>query len=97
MIECLSNMPSKTVAVVDYLQLLDQQRSKPGLEAQLSTLESFARESGNILVFLSQVDRSFEISRRKFPDPGDLRLPNPINLDRFTKTCFLNNGELRVS
>ena len=97
MIECLSNMPSKTVAVVDYLQLLDQQRSKPDLEAQLSTLESFARESGNILVFLSQVDRSFEISQREFPDPGDLRLPNPIDLDRFTKTCFLNNGELRVS
>jgi hypothetical protein len=32
---------------------------------------------------------------KSFPDLEDVRLPNPLDLSLFTKTCFLNNGEVQ--
>lgn len=91
----LADAPRGTVAVVDYLQLLDQRRDTPELALQVSALKVFARERGLILVFLSQVDRSYEGSGKPFPEIVDIRLPNPLDLSLFDRTCFVNRGEAR--
>ncbi|AZO28910.1 MULTISPECIES: DNA helicase [Mesorhizobium] len=91
----LRTAPRGTLAVIDYLQLLDQRRENPELMVQVSTLRSFARDRGLILVFISQIDRSYDASKKPFPDLGDIRLPNPLDLSLFDKTCFLNKGEIQ--
>ncbi|MDI4233626.1 DNA helicase [Bradyrhizobium sp. 31Argb] len=84
-----------TLVVVDYLQLLDQRRENPGLAEQVRVLKSFARDRGLIIVFVSQIDRSYDPARKTCPDIGDVRLPNPLDLRLFNKTCFLNKGEVQ--
>ncbi|MDX8447721.1 DNA helicase [Mesorhizobium captivum] len=91
----LRTAPRGTLAVVDYLQLLDQRRENPELMVQIPMLRSFARDRGLILVFISQIDRSYDPSKKPFPDLGDIRLPNPLDLSLFDKTCFLNKGEIQ--
>lgn len=91
----LAEAPRGTVAVIDYLQLLDQRRDTPELALQVRTLKGFARERGLVLVFLSQIDRSYEGSDKPFPEIADIRLPNPLDLTLFDKTCFVNRGEAR--
>ena len=92
----LATAPRGTLVVVDYLQLLDQKRENPELMVQVRALQSFARDRGLIFVFISQIDRSYDPAINK-PCPGleDVRLPNPLDLSLFTKTCFLNNGEIQ--
>ncbi len=92
----LSGSPPGTVAVIDYLQILDQQRSKPPLSEQMRALRKFARETGTILGFLSQIDRSFDPERHALPGLDDVRLPNPIPGRVFSKTLFLHAGEARL-
>ncbi|MER9658087.1 DNA helicase [Mesorhizobium sp. M0152] len=94
-IRALGSAPRGTLAVVDYLQLLDQRRENPELMDQVRTLKIFARETGVILVFISQIDRTYDPSKKPMPDIGDVRLPNPVDLSLFNKTCFLNKGEIR--
>jgi replicative DNA helicase len=84
-----------TVAVIDYLQILDQQRSKPELSVQLDALCRFAREKGLVLAFLSQINRSYDPARKPVPDMEDINLPNRIDPRVFSKTCFLHDGEMR--
>jgi replicative DNA helicase len=91
----LAAVPRGTLVVVDYLQLLDQKRENPELMVQVRSLRSFARDRGLIFVFISQIDRSYDPSMKSCPDLDDVRLPNPLDLRLFTKTCFLNNGEVR--
>lgn len=91
----LSGSPRGTVAVIDYLQILDQQRSKPPLSEQILVLNDFARESGAILGFISQIDRSFDPERDPLPGLDDVRRPNPIPAGVFSKACFLHAGETR--
>ena len=91
----LADAPRGTVAVIDYLQLLDQRRDTPDLALQVRTLKAFAREKGLVLVFISQVDRAYEGSGRPFPEIADVRLPNPLDLALFDKACFVNRGEAR--
>ena len=85
-----------TTAVVDYLQLLDQQRHKPVLADQVQALKAFAREKGLVIVFLSQIDRTFDSASKLCPDLEDLRLPNPLDVTLFSKTCFVHNGIARL-
>jgi len=94
-IKTLGSAPRGTLAVIDYLQLLDQKRENPDLMDQVRTLKVFARDRGLILVFISQIDRSYDPSRKPCPDISDVRLPNPLDLSLFNKTCFLNKGEIR--
>ena len=94
-VRILRSAPRGTLAVIDYLQLLDQRRENPGLMEQVCTLKAFARDSGVILVFISQIDRSYNPETKPVPDIGDIRLPNPLDLSLFDKTCFLNKGEIR--
>ena len=91
----MATAPRGSVVVVDYLQLLDQRRENPPLMAQVRALKSFARDRGLIVVFISQIDRSYDPSTKPCPDLEDVRLPNPLDLQLFDKTCFLNNGEVR--
>jgi replicative DNA helicase len=91
----LASAPRGTLAVVDYLQLLDQRRKNPELGVQVTTLKSFARVRGLIIVFISQIDRSYDSSKKPMPDIRDVRLPNPLDLQLFNKTCFLNRGEIQ--
>ncbi|TPM26496.1 DNA helicase [Mesorhizobium sp. B2-3-4] len=95
MMERLATAASGTLVVIDYLQLLDQRRENPDLMTQVRHLRSFAGERGLILVFISQIDRSYELSTKPVPDVGDIRLPNLLDLSLFSKTCFLNKGEIR--
>lgn len=92
----LSGSPKGTVAVIDYLQILDQQRKKPPLSEQMRVLQAFTRSTGVILGFISQIDRSYEPGRASVPGFADLRLPNPIPPGIFSKACFLNAGEVRL-
>ena len=87
--------PRGTFVVIDYLQLLDQRRENPDLTVQVRALKSFARDKGLIVVFISQIDRSYDPSVKPCPDLGDVRLPNPLDLRLFDKTCFLNNSEVQ--
>lgn len=92
----LSGSERGTVAVIDYLQVLDQQRSKPALSEQVLSLGAFARKTGVILGFISQIDRSFDPDSKRLPDLRDVRLPNLVDLGLFTKACFLHNGEAQL-
>jgi replicative DNA helicase len=91
----LTAAPRGTLVVIDYLQLLDQKRENPDLMHQVRTLQSFARARGLVFVFISQIDRSYDPLTKPLPDLDDVRLPNPLDLTLFTKTCFLNNGEVQ--
>ena len=95
-IDRLTSAPRGTVVVVDYLQLLDQKRENPELAFQVRELKSFARDRGLIMVFISQIHRSYDPSKKPFPDLADVRLPNPLDLTLFNKTCFLNDGDVRI-
>ncbi len=92
----LVSAPRGTVVVIDYLQLLDQKRENPELMVQVRALKAFASERGLIIVFISQIDRSYDPSAKPCPDIGDVRLPNPLDLTLFNKTCFLDDGEVRI-
>jgi replicative DNA helicase len=91
----MATAPRGTVVVIDYLQLLDQRRENPDLSAQVRALRSFARDKGLIVVFISQIDRSYDSSVKPCPDINDVRLPNPLDLKLFDKTCFLNKSEVQ--
>ena len=96
----LGQAPRGTLVVVDYLQLLDQKRRNPELADQVLALKAFARAAGAIIVLISQIDRSFDRlagaarTGARLPDIANVRLPNPLDLTVFTKTCFLHEGDL---
>src|SRR5690606_37071144 len=91
----LATRPRRSLVAVDYLQLLDQNREKPELAVQVRALRSFARRRGLILVFISQIDPSYDPTKKPCSDLQDVRLPNPLELRLFDKTCVLNKGEVR--
>jgi len=95
-IERLHTAPRGTVVVIDYLQLLDQNRAKPTLAAQVAALKAFADTAGVVVILTSQIDRSYDPIAKPLPDIADIRLPNPLDLSLFTKMVFLNNGEAKV-
>ncbi|WP_420407819.1 DNA helicase [Hoeflea sp.] len=84
-----------TLAVIDYLQLLDQRRRNPDLMSQIRNLRRFSRDRQVTFVCISQIDRNYDPARQRFPALSDIRLPNPVDLDLFDKACFLNGGEIR--
>lgn len=88
----LASVPRGTFVVIDYLQLLDQRRETPPLMDQVQALRAFARASGVTMVFVSQVDRSYDPSVKLCPGLEDVRLPNPLDLGLFDRACFLNDG-----
>lgn len=95
-IERLGETAGNAIAVVDYLQLLDQKRSSPPLGEQIRSLKSHAQKHGSILVMISQIDRTFERKDKTIPDLTDVRMPNPFELSLFDKTCFLHRGKIQM-
>lgn len=95
-VQQLATASPGTIAVIDYLQIMDQKRVDPELSEQVSALKKFAKKTGVIIVFISQIDRAYELSKRPVPDTTDVRLPNPLDLGLFDKACFLNRGEARI-
>jgi replicative DNA helicase len=83
--------PGSLIAI-DYLQLLDQRRTKPELQTQVEELKAYAKEQKCILIFISQIDRAFEAKGKSNPGLEDVRLPNPLDLKIFNKTMFIHNG-----
>ncbi len=96
-VERLAGVSPGTVVIVDYLQLLDQKRAHPRLTEQVADLKAFAGERGLILLFVSQVRRDFEPGAGSVPGPADVRLPNPLDLKVFSRTCFLHEGEVEIA
>lgn len=96
-IERLESAWPGTVVIIDYLQLLDQKREHPDLMVQIRALKSFASDRGLIMVFISQIDRSYDSSLKACPGIEDVRLPNPLDLTLFTKMCFLNDGQVQFA
>lgn len=92
----LRGAPSGSVALIDYLQILDQKRTKPPLSDQMKALRAFSRRTGVILALTAQIDRSYASEAASVPGFTDLRLPNPIPTSIFSKACFLNAGEVRL-
>jgi hypothetical protein len=91
----MDGYPPGTLAVIDYLQILDQKREHPDLMTQVQMLKDVAAQRGLIFVFISQIDRSYDPAKKPFPGIEDVRLPNPLDLGLFSKACFLNNGQMR--
>lgn len=96
-VEQQQNAHPGDVIVIDYLQLLDQNREKPALGTQVAALKSFAAQTGVIVVFITQIDRTYDSRTKTMPDLADIRLPNPLDLDQFTTTCFLQDGEVQLT
>ncbi|QPH55203.1 DNA helicase [Pontivivens ytuae] len=92
----LAQVDGPALAVIDYLQLLDQDRRHPPLGQQVEALSAYARTSGAVIVAISQIDRRFDLAGDGMPGLGDVRLPNPVDLTLFTRTCFLHDGAVRV-
>lgn len=86
-----------TLAIIDYLQLLDQSRQNPEVMLQVRKLKDFAKRRRVIVVFLSQIDRSYAASDKSCPSIDDVRLPNPLDLSLFDRTCFLNAGKVQLA
>ncbi|WP_269582410.1 DNA helicase [Roseibium sp. Sym1] len=86
----------RRVAVIDYLQVMDQDRREPPLGEQIAVLRQFARNRGHTIIFLSQVHRSFDPRKKPVPDYADLRTINPLDLSLFDAGWFLHDGELAL-
>ena len=89
----LADAASGTFVVVDYLQVLDQKRDNPPLSEQIQTLRNFASKRNLVFVFISQIDRGYDLRSTSLPTRNDVRLPNPLDLANFNKTCFLHEGK----
>lgn len=83
---CRKRVNISSVIVIDYLQLLDQQRSKPPVQQQVEALKVFAKNTGCIIIFISQIDRNAEEDKAGLQD---VRLPNPLDMSLFDKSIFL--------
>ncbi|MCR9260396.1 MAG: DNA helicase [Pseudomonadaceae bacterium] len=95
-IEQLAEAVPGTFVVVDYLQLLDQKREHPPLIEQIGLLKRFVSERSLVMLFICQIDRSYDLSDKNLPSIENVRLPNPLDLTLFTKTCFLHEGKVRL-
>lgn len=94
--EKLTGYEPGSLAVIDYLQLLDQKRQNPEVNDQLETLAAFAKERELKIILISQIDRKFDLSEKPFPDLSDVRRPNPFETGHFTRSCFLHDGQMTL-
>lgn len=93
----LASAPPGMLVVVDYLQLLDQDRNQAPLAKQVAELKRFASQRHLVIVCLAQINRNFASDSSSFPAREDVRLPNPLDLTLFDKACFLNRGKMHVA
>jgi len=96
-IERVAGMPPGGLVVIDYMQLLDQRRAHPDLASQVAALKACAQSQDLIVVLISQISRDYDPTVRPIPELADVRLPNPIDLRLFSKTCFIGDGGVNVT
>jgi len=87
------SIAKKSIIVIDYLQLLDEKRTKPILEEQVLKLKKYAQEKECIIIFISQLARELENRADKRPMMDDVRLPNPVDLKFFNKIIMLHKED----
>ena len=92
----LRGATSGTVVVIDYLQLLDQQRHQPPLIQQVAALRRLAQERQLVIVLIAQIKRGFEERANGVPGWGDVRLPNPLDAQLFDRSCFVHQGRMHI-
>jgi replicative DNA helicase len=85
-----------TIVIVDFLQALDQKRTNPPVQAQVKLLKDCAERRGLTVLLISQIDRSYDLVSKPFPDARDIRMPNPIDRGLFNKTWFMHRGEVSL-
>lgn len=78
------------IILIDYLQLLDQKRSNPEIQEQIEILKSYAKEMKCIIIFISQLDRSFDENKKSLPKTNDIRMPNEFDLTLFNKLMLIH-------
>jgi replicative DNA helicase len=78
------------VIVVDYLQLLDQKRTNPDIKTQIKILKEYAKEMKCIIIFISQIDRSYDGKGEALPTLEDVRMPNKFDVDLFNKLLLFH-------
>ncbi|EQC52113.1 KaiC family protein [Bacteriovorax sp. DB6_IX] len=79
-----------SLVVIDYLQMLDEKRVNPPLQAQVEKLKNFAKENKCIIIFISQIRREVENRKERTPKLEDIRLPNPLDLKLLNKVILLH-------
>ncbi|MEM7365412.1 MAG: DNA helicase [Pseudomonadota bacterium] len=85
-----SEVRSGDMVVIDYLQMLDERRVTPPLQAQVVSLKTLAQNTGCIVVCICQLQRAVDERHHDLPTVSDIRLPNPLNLDLFNKIVLLS-------
>ena len=88
-IDKLQAAESGSLVIIDYLQLLSEDRRHPSLQDQIEKLVAFARSSGCIIVVLAQLDRDVDARPMQCPSVGDIRLRNLLDTQLFNKVLFL--------
>lgn len=95
-IEKIRGAAKKAIVVVDHLQLLDQRRKAPELQQQVNELHAFAKHSGCIVVFVSQIRSAFDEKGQRRPGVDDVRLLDALDLGLFDKFLFLQDGHVQL-
>ncbi|SDU28369.1 DNA helicase [Stappia sp. ES.058] len=95
--ERMAGAASGSLAVIDYLQLLARDEGREANAREVAAFGALARERGLVIVFLSQVARGFDPALSPVPGVDDLAAPWPGRPDAFSRTCFLHEGEMRLS
>ena len=78
-----------SLIVIDYLQLLDERRINETLQDQVEALKAYAKKTGCIIIFISQLNREIENRIDRKPTLDDIRLPNPLDLSLMNKIVLL--------
>jgi replicative DNA helicase len=81
------------VALIDYLQLLDQNRRSPPLGDQIGRLRALAQAKRIRIACLSQIDRRFDLSGKPMPDYADVRRVDALGAGLFDTALFLHQGK----
>ncbi|TYC49756.1 DNA helicase [Rhodobacterales bacterium] len=90
----MSDAAPGSLGLVDYLQLLDGKDGGKSLGEQMTQLADFARRRSVILVFLSQIERSFDPLQKRLPDFDDIRMSDRLAPGTFNRACFLHDGAM---
>jgi replicative DNA helicase len=91
-----SEVSEGSLIVIDYLQLLDERRVNDPLQGQVEQLKEYAKKTGCIIIFISQLMREIENRTSLKPSLNDIRLPNPLNLNLINKVILLYKDKSKL-
>lgn len=91
-----ASMPRGSVIVIDYLQLLDQNRATAPLAEQMAQLRACAERAGLVMFLLCQIDRHYDPSLHALPGLDDVRRADAVDMTVLNKAVFLQNGQIEL-